>query len=227
MVAGWAVGGGRGRKGAGVLAASLALGVAIATVGSDNGSIMTGGRAFFAVARVGQAPRFLSALNVHGAPWAALAAQCSWTCVLLLLPGSSFSALLDYFGPVSWMFYAFTSSCVVRLRYIEPHAARPFTVPFYPIPPILTAVVACAIMISSLLTEPLFTGLALGFCATALPVRWLIVRWDAATKASLEGEGVHEGWLQVGNEDQDQDTVDLSPADQDTLHALSQRFEDE
>ena len=162
--------------------------------------------------------------------------------MLLLLPGSSFSALLDYFGPVSWMFYAFTSSCVVRLRHKEPNALRPFLVPFYPLPPILTATVACCIMVSSLLTEPLFTSLALGFCAMALPVRWLIVRWEASQFSSSEdcvvggsfvgeGEGDQQGWLQVENEDRDVNGVGegngLSREDQDTLNALTQQFEEE
>lgn len=81
--------------------------------------------------------------------------------VLLLVPGSSFSTLLDYFGPTSWMFYGalpghslihtsihlymhtisscagLTASSLVVLRIREPHAARPFRVPLYPLPPIL------------------------------------------------------------------------------------------
>lgn len=84
----------------------IALGVAFSTLGSCNGSILTGGRLFFAVSRTNEGhpallPPFFNHLNSKGAPMRALMAQCIWGIVLLLLPGSSFSSLLDYFGPVS------------------------------------------------------------------------------------------------------------------------------
>ena len=64
---------------------------------------MSGGRVFYAVARDGRAPAWLGVLNGRGAPARALAAQAAWGVALLLLPGASFGALLDYFGPVvSW-----------------------------------------------------------------------------------------------------------------------------
>jgi amino acid transporter len=167
---------GGSQHGAG-LATFIALGVVLSTAGSANGSIMTGGRAFYAVARDKKAPAFFAQVNKAGSPWAALTAQCAWTCVLVLLPGSSFAALLDYFGPVSWSFYAFTSSCVVRLRMIEPDTYRPFKVPFYPLTPIFTAVVAVCILVSSLASAPLFTSLALVFCTLALPARWAALKY--------------------------------------------------
>jgi len=66
------------------------------------------------VAREGKAPSFMKSLNRAGAPWLALIAQALWTILLLLLPGSNFSTLLDYFGPASWMFYGLSASCVIR-----------------------------------------------------------------------------------------------------------------
>jgi amino acid transporter len=66
------------------------------------------------VAREGKAPSFMKSLNQSGAPWLALIAQALWTILLLLLPGSNFSTLLDYFGPASWMFYGLSASCVIR-----------------------------------------------------------------------------------------------------------------
>ena len=92
------------------IASFFALGVVVSTAGSNNGSIMTGGRAFYAVGRGGHAPKFLSYLNRNNAPYMALLAQGTWTLFLLLIPGSNFSSLLDYFGPASWFFYALSSS---------------------------------------------------------------------------------------------------------------------
>ena len=191
-----------GAQGGTLLAGFLAFGVAVATVGSANGSIMTGGRAFFAVARGGMAPRSIAQLNAGGAPWAALVAQGAWTCVLLLLPGSSFSALLDYFGPVSWAFYALTSTCVIRLRSTEPDTLRPFKVPLYPLPPIITAAVACCILVASLMSEPLFTMLAICFVALGVPVRWTWLWWQERSGYSPDANG-EQPWQRL-----DSNTVD-------------------
>ena len=183
-----------------MLATILAAGVAIATAGSDNGSIMTGGRAFFAVARDGFAPRYFSKLNASGAPYAALIAQCIWTCVLLLLPGSSFATLLDYFGPISWCFYAWTASSVIKLRIDEPNLIRPFLVPWYPLPPLITCFTAIMIMISSLSNgNAFYTILAIIFCAMALPLRLFFKKYlsflmnNNNDNSNNDGDDSHDG----------------------------------
>ena len=43
-------------------------------------------------------------LNTRGSPYIALICQGAWGVTLLLLPFSSFSSLLDYFGPVCILF---------------------------------------------------------------------------------------------------------------------------
>eukprot|EP00615_Pteridomonas_danica_P008679 CAMPEP_0114360098 /NCGR_PEP_ID=MMETSP0101-20121206/23568_1 /TAXON_ID=38822 ORGANISM="Pteridomonas danica, Strain PT" /NCGR_SAMPLE_ID=MMETSP0101 /ASSEMBLY_ACC=CAM_ASM_000211 /LENGTH=401 /DNA_ID=CAMNT_0001504083 /DNA_START=37 /DNA_END=1239 /DNA_ORIENTATION=+ len=61
----------------------IALGVAMSTLGSCNGSILTGGRLFFAVSRTNEGhpallPPFFNHLNSRGAPVRALIAQAAW-----------------------------------------------------------------------------------------------------------------------------------------------------
>lgn len=122
----------------------------------------------------------MASLNSAGAPWAALLAQGSWTLVLLMLPGSSFASLLDYFGPASWCFYALSASALITLRVREPHAARPYRVPLYPLPPLLVIAIAVMVVTSSLLHEPLYCSLALGFVALSIPVHSVLKRWFPA-----------------------------------------------
>lgn len=165
-----------------VLPTILALGVSLSTMGSINGSIMTGGRAFFAVARAGKFPAILSKINSRGAPWVSLLAQAIWSIVLILLPGSSFSSLLDYFGPTSWMFYAITASSVIILRFRDPDAYRPFRVNLYPLPPLIVILIALVIFISSLASEPLFTLLAIGFVLLSFPVHYIMEQFDSKTR---------------------------------------------
>lgn len=171
-------------KGKNVLALVLALGVSLSTAGAANGSIMTGGRGFWAVARDGKAPAVMARLNSRGSPWAALLAQGAWALVLLCLPGSNFASLLDYFGPASWMFYAFSASAVIKLRYSEPDTLRPFRVPFYPFAPLLVIAVATLIMVSSLITNPLYTVLALGFIVLSIPVHLVMEHYEQKNKQS-------------------------------------------
>ena len=147
----------------------IACGVALSTVGSAHGSCMTGGRAFYAVARGGKAPAFLAKLNKLGSPYGALLAQGGWGVVLLLLPGSSFSSLLDYFGPASWGFYTLGSISVILLRYKEPDTPRPFRIPLYPLPPVLVILIALSIIVSSLMSNPLYVLLAFSFCGLSIP----------------------------------------------------------
>jgi amino acid transporter len=154
-----------------VLSLIFAFGVALSTMGSNNGSIMTGGRVFYAIARNGDAPKFFAKLNSAGAPWTALLAQGTWASILVLLPGSSFGSLLNYLGPCAWFYYALTSSSVIRLRYIEPDTHRPFKVLWYPLPPILVIIIASVIVISGFYYSPGFTSLSFGFVALSIPLK--------------------------------------------------------
>ena len=169
-----ALGGGNGAA-ARAARALVAGGVALSTLGACNGSMMTGGRVFYAVARDGQIPRAFAALNARGAPARVLAAQGGWCVALLLTPGADFGALLDYFGPASWVFYALTGSAALTLRRTRPELPRPFRMPLFPLPPILVGAMALALAASSLARSPAYCALALGFCATALPVHHFFV----------------------------------------------------
>lgn len=163
------------------LACVLSLGVAVSTTGSCNGSIMTGGRALYAVARAERAPGILNRLNQNGSPDASLLAQMVWTLVLLCLPGSGFSSLLDYFGPASWFYYALTGCGVIILRRKEPNTHRPFSLPLYPIPPIILLIVSICLISTSIMASPFFTSLAFGFIASSIPVWYVFVR-ESGTK---------------------------------------------
>eukprot|EP00466_Bigelowiella_natans_P016791 jgi/Bigna1/138372/aug1.44_g13080 len=120
------------------LGSIVAFGIGISALGSANGSILTGGRMFFAAARDGRFPKILNKLSrVQRAPYAALIAQGVVSTILLCLPNANFKTLLHYFAPASWLFYAATGSSVIALRYRYPEVPRPFLCPLYPLPPFL------------------------------------------------------------------------------------------
>jgi L-type amino acid transporter 9 len=156
----------------------FSVGVALSTMGSTNGSILTGGRVIYSIARAGQAPQILSRLNSLGAPYMALTAQAMWSITLILLPDSSFENLLYYFGPTSWLFYAFTGSTVILFRMRQPDADRPFKVPFYPFPPLVLIVMSVLLMANGIQASPFFSFLALGFVGLSFPVYFCMVWWE-------------------------------------------------
>jgi amino acid transporter len=155
----------------------LLISVALSAAGAANSLIITGGRAFYAIAQSNQAPHIMGRLNYAGVPAISLVAQGVWAIVLVLLPGSSFQSLLQYMGPASWLFYALTCCAVIRLRVTEPKLHRPFRVPLYPLPPLIIVGIAFYLLSNTLSKEPFFCFLSLGFIALSFPVWWAIQRY--------------------------------------------------
>jgi APA family basic amino acid/polyamine antiporter len=124
-----------------------------------NGTIMSGGRIPFAVARDGY---FFPALaRVHPrfhTPSASIIAQAV-LAVLLLLVGGSFRQLFSLAIFAEWLFYMVTSSTVFVFRRREPSAALPYKVWGYPVVPALF-VAASAVLLYYTFTANLRNSLA-------------------------------------------------------------------
>ena len=103
-----------------------------------------------------------------------LMAQGVWAIILILLPSSSFSSLLGYFGAASWFYFALACSSVIYLRIKQPQRHRPYRLSFYPFPVILVIVIALIIIISSFATEFLYTSIAFGFIFLSFPVHFVL-----------------------------------------------------
>jgi APA family basic amino acid/polyamine antiporter len=122
-----------GRWGAGIVSA----GMAISMLAGLNGTIMSGARVPFAVARDGY---FFSALaEVHPrfhTPSVALVLQAAMSIALLLL-GANFRQLFSLAIFAEWLFYMIAGSTVFVFRRREPNAARPYRMFGYPLVPAL------------------------------------------------------------------------------------------
>lgn len=173
-----------------ILPTILAVGVALSAAGSCHGSVMAGGKSFYAVARNGQLPIILTELTTNGAPYMALLAQGLWAILLLMLPSSSFASLLGYFGPASWFFYALTSTTVVYFRLKQPYRNRPYMLYLYPLPIVLVIMIAMIIIVSSFMTELLYTSLAFGFILMSLPVYLVLRKFKFLSAGVVVGSGI-------------------------------------
>jgi basic amino acid/polyamine antiporter, APA family len=131
-----------GSVGAGLVSAGMALSMLVAM----NGTIMSGGRMPFALARDGY---FFSALaRVHPrfhTPSVALLLQAMLS-IVLLLSGGSFRQFFSLAIFSEWLFYMLTASTVLVFRWREPDAPRPYRVWGYPVVPLLFVLASAALL---------------------------------------------------------------------------------
>lgn len=131
-----------GRMGAGIVSAGMALSMLVGL----NGTIMSGARVPFAVARDGY---FFHALaKVHPrfhTPSVAIIVQAALSIVLLLL-GANFQQLFSLAIFAEWLFYMIAGSTIFVFRQRDRNAERPFRMPGYPVIPGLFVMVAAALL---------------------------------------------------------------------------------
>src|SRR5437667_6791726 len=128
--------------GAGIVSAGMALSMLVAM----NGTIMSGARVPFAVARDRY---FFSALaEVHPrfhTPSIAIIAQAVLAIILLLF-GGSFRQFFSLAIFAEWLFYMVAASTVFLFRRREPAAPRPYRVWGYPVVPSLFVLAAAVLL---------------------------------------------------------------------------------
>src|SRR5271163_2546173 len=127
-------------------AAIVSAGMAISMLVTLNGTIMSGARVPFAMARDGY---FFKALaEVHPrfhTPSVAIVVQAVLSILLLLL-GANFRQLFSLAIFAEWLFYMIAASTVFVFRWKEPNAARPYRMWGYPVVPAVFVVVAAALL---------------------------------------------------------------------------------
>jgi len=134
-----------GRVGAGVVSAAMALSMLVAM----NGTIMTGGRMPYAMARDGYF--FAAMADVHPrfrTPANALVAQAVLASALLLL-GGSYRQFFNLAIFSEWLFYMLTVGALFVLRRRYPQAVRPYRVTGYPLVPIVFVCAAALVLFFS------------------------------------------------------------------------------
>jgi APA family basic amino acid/polyamine antiporter len=131
-----------GRVGAGIVSAGMALSMLVTL----NGTIMSGARVPYAVARDGYFFRALAEVNPRfHTPSVAIAVQAVLSIALLLL-GANFRQLFSLVIFAEWLFYMIAASTVFVFRWREPQAARSYRTWGYPVVPALFVGVAAALL---------------------------------------------------------------------------------
>jgi len=167
----------------------MAVAIMISTFGCMNGLILSGARAYYAMAKDKLFFDQAASLNRASVPGWALVIQCLWAA-LLVLPrtydpatksyGNLYSNLLDYVVSAALIFYILTIGGIVRLRQTQPNAERPYKAFGYPFVLILYILGASAILIVLFIYRAATTFPGLVIVLLGVPVYLALARRKAA-----------------------------------------------
>jgi APA family basic amino acid/polyamine antiporter len=153
----------------------LAVAMTVSALSAMSGSMLTGARVPYAMARDGLAPARLGFVSAHAhAPVGAVLVQGAWAC--LLATSGRFDQLTNYVVFSSWVFYGLNAGTVLILRRRRPDLERPYRVPGYPVVPILFALLATLLLANTVVASPRDSLIGLGFMALAVPAYLLFHR---------------------------------------------------
>jgi APA family basic amino acid/polyamine antiporter len=153
-----------GPIGAGIMAVLIM----ISTFGCNNGLVLSGARAYYAMASDKLFFRSAATLNKNDVPSRSLWMQAAWASVLCL--SGRYGDLLDYVVFAVLIFYVLTIIGIIKLRRTRPDLPRPIKAVGYPILPALYIVIALGICVSLLIYKPNYSWPGLIIVATGVPV---------------------------------------------------------
>ena len=138
-----------------VAAKLIALMVAVAALTSMNATMIVGARSNYAVGADWPALAFFRGWDAsRGAPRNAFRIQCIAALLLVAVgawTGTGFKSMVEFTAPVFWLFFLLTGIALFVLRVREPATERPFSVPLFPLLPIVFCI-TCAYMLWSSLS---------------------------------------------------------------------------
>jgi APA family basic amino acid/polyamine antiporter len=177
----------------------MAAAIMTSTFGCNNGLILAGARAYYAMARDGLFFRSVGRLNGKHVPAWGLVLQGLWAALLVLprtLTGTNpvngqpvysnlYGDLITYAVSSALIFYILTIAGVMRLRRTRPDAERPYRAWGYPVFPVLYILGAAMILVALFIYQPATTWPGLIIIATGVPVYFV---WRFLGASSHQGE---------------------------------------
>lgn len=152
----------------------LASIVCIAALSTLNATIFTGARTYYALGRDMPIIRRLGVWNAErDNPANAFLLQGAIALALVIFGSftrDGFSTMVDYTAPVFWFFLMLVAISLFIFRAREPAAARPFSVPLYPILPGIFVAICAYLLYSSLAYTGYGSLLGIGILALGLPL---------------------------------------------------------
>lgn len=164
-------------------AAIMAVAIMVSTFGCNNGLILAGARAYYAMARDGLFFRRVAELNKFRVPAWGLVIQGIWAGALVLPRtvktnaagavtgyGNLYGNLLDYVISAALIFYILTIIGIFLLRRRQPDTERPYKAFGYPIVPGLYVIGATVILVVLFAYQTATTWPGLMIVLTGVPI---------------------------------------------------------
>ena len=156
----------------------MAVAIMVSTFGCNNGLILAGARAYYAMARDGLFFRRVGELNKNHVPAWGLIIQGIWAGILVLPRtvkadgsyGNLYGNLLDYVISAALIFYILTIAGLFLLRWKRPDAERPYKAFGYPIVPILYIIGASTILLVLFIYQTATTWPGLIIVLSGVPI---------------------------------------------------------
>jgi APA family basic amino acid/polyamine antiporter len=168
--------------GSGTIVTVLAI-ICVATIA--NLQVMEHVRTTYAMARKGMLPPGLATVSASGTPRAALVVVL--VCIALVITGATFikgglyEVLLNLYAPNIMIIFLLLSYGALKLRRTEPDLPRPYKMPFYPLPALVSMVINGILLVLFLTTDLVTSIWSIIFLALAVPLYFLgRSRWRAA-----------------------------------------------
>lgn len=151
---------------------AIAAVILVSIFSAANGLTLTAPRLYYAMARDGLFFKRLAEVSPRfGTPAVAIVTSSVWGMVLAAT--GTFNQLLTYVVFMGWVFFAIAAMAIFTYRKREPNAHRPFRTPGYPVTPILFIASALAIVINTLVTQPVRGFIGLGGVALGIPIYYV------------------------------------------------------
>jgi APA family basic amino acid/polyamine antiporter len=158
-------------SGSGVVVTVLSI-VCVATIA--NLQVMEHVRTTYAMARKGMLPPSLATVSASGTPRAALVVVVVAICLVVagasFLKGELYEVLLNLYAPNIMIIFLLLSYGALRLRRTEPDLVRPYKMPFFPVPAIISMVVNATLLVLFLASDLVTSVWSVLFLAAAVPL---------------------------------------------------------
>ena len=180
----------------GVGAVIMAIAIIVSTFGCNNGLILTGARAYYAMAKDGLFFKSAGELNKFHVPAWGLVIQGIWAAFYVLPRtvktaadgkisfGNLYGDLLTYVISAALIFYILTIVGIFILRVKRPDAERPYKAFGYPIIPALYVVGASVILVVLFVYQTTATWPGLLIVLTGVPVYFIWKKIAATSNAA-------------------------------------------
>jgi APA family basic amino acid/polyamine antiporter len=150
---------------------AVALAAMISIFAALNGSILSGSRVPFAMARDGYFAAAVSRIHPrHHTPHVSILLLCLWAALLTL--SGRYEELYTYVIFASWILYGMTAASVFVLRRKRPDLPRPYRTFGYPLLPALFVLAAGFLVAVTLVHSPRESGL--GLLVVGLGCPWFL-----------------------------------------------------